>query len=167
MLISPAQFNSTTWRSKKRTTAALRTLFSQLHAFLTALRSCASLVSNFRHCHAVCIVPAGITQEEGHTEFLHLPSAVFLAKKNQPFPSRVDREKSNFVYERIINRSPLLDGHFRVFFFVQVRVTAPRFELTSQRQKVSRLPINSEPPERPATTCYICDSRRRNEVLNS
>ena len=47
--------NSTTWRSKKRTTAALRTLFSQLHAFLTALRSCASLVSILRRCHAVCI----------------------------------------------------------------------------------------------------------------
>ena len=47
--------NSTTWRSRKRTTAALRTLFSLLHAFLTALRSCAcvhriscSLQSSFR-----------------------------------------------------------------------------------------------------------------------
>ena len=47
--------NCATWRSKKRTTAALRTLFSQLHAFPTALRSCASLVSIFRPCHAVCI----------------------------------------------------------------------------------------------------------------
>ena len=47
--------NSTTWRSKKRTTAALHTLFSQLYAFLTALRSCASLVSIFRLCHAACI----------------------------------------------------------------------------------------------------------------
>ena len=42
-------------------------------------------------------VPAGVTQEEGHTEFLiHLPSAVlafiFLARKIQPFPSLVDRE---------------------------------------------------------------------------
>ena len=34
--------NSTTWRSKKRTTAALRTLLSQLHAFLTALQLCIS-----------------------------------------------------------------------------------------------------------------------------
>ena len=46
-------------------------------------------------------VPAGVTQEEGHTGFLHLPSAVlalmFLAKKIQPFlsPSTVE---SNFVY---------------------------------------------------------------------
>ena len=54
-LLSNCFSNSTTWRSKKRTTAALRTLFSQLHVCLTALRSCASLVSNFRRCQAACI----------------------------------------------------------------------------------------------------------------
>ena len=41
-------------------------------------------------------VPAGGTQEEGHTGFLHLPSAVlalvFLARRIQPFLSLVDRE---------------------------------------------------------------------------
>ena len=41
-------------------------------------------------------VPAGDTQEEGHTGFLHLPSAVltliFLARRIQPFLSLVDRE---------------------------------------------------------------------------
>ena len=42
-------------------------------------------------------VPAGVTQEEGHTGFLiHLPSAVraliFVARKIQPFLSLVDRE---------------------------------------------------------------------------
>ena len=42
-------------------------------------------------------VPAGVTQEEGHTRFLtHLPSAVraliFLARRNQPFLFLVDRE---------------------------------------------------------------------------
>ena len=52
--------NSTTWRSKKRTTAALRTLFSELHAFLTALRSCASLVPVFRRCHAECIASVAV-----------------------------------------------------------------------------------------------------------
>ena len=52
--------NSTTWRSKKRTTAALRTLFSQLHAFLTALRSCTPLVSVFRRCHAACIASVAV-----------------------------------------------------------------------------------------------------------
>ena len=52
--------NSTTWRSKKRTTAALRTLFRQLHAFLTVFRSCASLVSVFRRCHAACIASVAV-----------------------------------------------------------------------------------------------------------
>ena len=42
-------------------------------------------------------VPAGATQEEGHTAgFIHLPSAVlafiFLARRIQPFLSLVDRE---------------------------------------------------------------------------
>ena len=41
-------------------------------------------------------VPAGVTQEEGHTGFLHLPSAVlaliFLARMIQSFLSLVDRE---------------------------------------------------------------------------
>ena len=42
-------------------------------------------------------VPAGVTQEEGHTGFLiHLPSAalalIFLARRVQPFLSLVDRE---------------------------------------------------------------------------
>ena len=42
-------------------------------------------------------VPAGVTQEEGQTEFLiHLPSAVhaftFVARRIQPFLSLVDRE---------------------------------------------------------------------------
>ena len=41
-------------------------------------------------------VPAGVTQEEGHTGFLRLPSAVlaliFLARRIQPFLSLVNRE---------------------------------------------------------------------------
>ena len=42
-------------------------------------------------------VPAGVTQEEGHTGFLiHLPSAVraliFVARRIQPFLSLVNRE---------------------------------------------------------------------------
>ena len=62
------------------------------------------------HCVCVCVfsshsfwtssswdVPAGVTQEEGHTGFLiHLLSAVraliFLARRIQPFLSVVDRE---------------------------------------------------------------------------
>ena len=59
-------------------------------------------------CVCVCVVipfildvrvvdaPAGITQEKGHTGFLHLPSAVlaliFIARRIQPSLSLVDRE---------------------------------------------------------------------------
>ena len=42
----------------------------------------------------------GVTQEEGHTGFLHLPSAVlsliFIARRIQPFLSLVDREVDFF-----------------------------------------------------------------------
>ena len=59
-------------------------------------------------------VPAGVTQEEGHTGFLiHLPSAVraliFLAGRIQLLFSLVDREVE-FVYKGF-NRSHLV-GHF-------------------------------------------------------
>ena len=65
-------------------------------------------------CHCVCVfsshsfwtsssldVPAGVTQEEGHTGFLiHLLSAVraliFLARRIQPFLSLVDCEEVEF-----------------------------------------------------------------------
>ena len=86
------------------------------------------------------------TQEEDHTEFLHLPSAVlaliFLARRIQPFLSLVDREVKFCVLR--INRSPLV-GHFFFFFFfflrgkIPVRVTAQGFEFTS-RPNVRRFP---------------------------
>ena len=54
--------------------------------------------------------PARVTQEEGHTGFLHLPSAVLtlvLSREgfSRPFPSST--VKSNFVYPRT-NRPPLV-----------------------------------------------------------
>ena len=54
--------------------------------------------------------PAGVIQEEGHTGFLHLLSAVldliFLVRRvSRPFPSST--VKLNFVYPRN-NRSPLV-----------------------------------------------------------
>ena len=64
-------------------------------------------------CVCVCIVipfildvrlvdaPAGVTQEEGHTGFLYLPSAVlaliFIARMIQPPLSLVDRELEFWV----------------------------------------------------------------------
>ena len=63
--------------------------------------------------------PARVTQEEGHTRLLHLPSAVhalvLIARRVQAYltPSSV---KSNFVYPRI-NRSPLVGNAFFFSFF--------------------------------------------------
>ena len=46
-------------------------------------------------------VPAGVTQEEGHTGFLYLPSAVlilfFLARRDLPLLSLVDHEVEFYV----------------------------------------------------------------------
>ena len=50
----------------------------------------------------------------------------------------------HFPQKSVGTSLPLIDGHD---VKMSVRVTAPRFELTSQRQKVSRLP--TEPPGRP------------------
>ena len=63
---------------------------------------------NAQVCVCVCVVipfildvglvdeSAGVTQDEGHTGFLHLPSAVlaliFIARRIQPFLSLVERE---------------------------------------------------------------------------
>ena len=80
-------------------------------------------------------VPAGVTQEEGHTEFLiHLTSAVraliFLARRIQPFlPSST--VKSNFVYQRF-NRSP--HGHFIFLFFSEEN---PSYRGSNSRPNVS------------------------------
>ena len=57
-------------------------------------------------------VPAGVTQEEGHTGFLiHLFSAVraliFLARRIQPFLSLVDREVECCVLTPLIVLHPL------------------------------------------------------------
>ena len=96
-------------------------------------------------------VPAGVTQEEGHTGFLiHLPSAVLalilIVKRIQSFLSLVHREVEFCV---LTNQSFSTVRHFFLWGKIPVRVTTPRFELTSQRQKVSRL--STEPPGRPTS----------------
>ena len=64
-------------------------------------------------------VPAGVTQEEGHTGFLiHLLSAVraliFLARRIQPFLSLVDREVEFLCTNDLIVLHPL--GIFSLVF---------------------------------------------------
>ena len=59
-------------------------------------------------------IPAGVTQEEGHTGFLHLPSAllalVFLARRIQPFLSLIDRELK-FCVLKILSFSTLVGNN--------------------------------------------------------
>ena len=96
--------------------------------------------------HRFVDVPAGVTQEEDHSGFLPLTSAVlalvFLARRIQkPFLSLVDREVE---YCLLINPSTLVGHiwahkHIYIYIYIYWRgeipacVTAPRFELTSQR----------------------------------
>ena len=69
-------------------------------------------------------VPAGVTQEEGHTGFLiHLPSAeralIFLARRIQPFLSLVNSVKSILCTNDLIVLHPL--GIFILSFSFLVR----------------------------------------------
>ena len=96
-------------------------------------------------------VPAGVTQEEGHTGFLtHLPSAVraliFLARRSQPFLSLVDREVEFLCTNDLIVLHPL-GIFFFVFSFLVRKVPFAGIELTSQR--VRGLRGTSELPGRP------------------
>ena len=97
-------------------------------------------------------VPAGVTQEEGHTGFLiHLfflrcvPSFFSREGVSLSFPSLT--VKSNFVYQRF-NRSPPV-GHFLFCFLVFLvrKIPFAGIELTYQR--VRGLRGTSELPGRP------------------
>ena len=65
-----------------------------IHALLVCV--CVCFVIPFILDVRLVDVPAGVTQEEGHTGFLHIPSAVlalsFIARRIQPSLSLVDRE---------------------------------------------------------------------------
>ena len=97
-------------------------------------------------------VPAGVTQEEGHTGFfIHLLSAVrafiFLARRIQPFLSLVDRE----VEFCVLTISFSTRWAFLVLFFSFLvrKIPFAGVELTSQR--VRGLRGTSELPGRPST----------------
>ena len=90
-------------------------------------------------------VPAGVTQEEGHTGFLiHLPSTVraltFLARIIQPFLSLVDREVElcSLMIEGC--RKQEISPHPR---FSSIHVNGYTFEKKKMRYNVS---TNWEPP---------------------
>ena len=80
-------------------------------------------------------VPAGITQEEGHTGFLiHLPSAVraliFLERRIQPFLPLVERE-AEFCGLTISSSSTCWAFIFYLFF------SEDKFQFSNSRPHVS------------------------------
>ena len=82
-------------------------------------------------------VPAGVTQEEGHTRFLiHLLSAVrafiLLARRIQPFLSLVDREVE-FCVLTIQSFSTRWAFLFLFFSFLVRKIPFAEIELASQR----------------------------------
>ena len=96
-------------------------------------------------------VPAGVTQEEGHTGFLiHLSTVralIFLARRIQPFLSLVDREVESCVLT-IYSFSTRWAFLFLFFSFLVRKIPFAGIELTSQR--VRGLRGTSELPGRPA-----------------
>ena len=99
-------------------------------------------------------VPAGVTQEEGHTGFLiHLLSAVraliFLTRRIQPFLSLVDREVELLTIYSLSTRWAFL---FLFFSFLVRKIPFAGIELTSQRVRGSR--CNSELPGRPCASLF-------------
>ena len=101
-------------------------------------------------------VPAGVTQEEGHTGFLiHLLYAVraliFLARRIQPFFSLVDR-KVEFCVLTIKSFSTRWAFLFLFFSFLVRKIPFAGIELTSQR--VRGLRGTSELPGRPVKNQY-------------
>ena len=104
-------------------------------------------------------VPAGVTQEEGHTGFLinllsTVRALIFLARRIQPFLSLVDREVEFCVLpgNDLIVLHPL--GILFLFFSFLVRkIPVAGIELTSQR--VRGLRGTSELPGRPYIHTHI------------
>ena len=119
-----------------------------------------------QYCICVCVlsshsfwtsssldVPAGVTQEEGHTGFItHLLSAVrallFLARRIQPFLSLVDREVEFLCTNDLIVLHPLGILFLFYFIFLVRKIPFAGIELTSHR--VRGLRGTSELPGRPA-----------------
>ena len=93
-------------------------------------------------------VPAGVTQEEGHTGFfIHLPSAVraliFLARRIQSFLFLVDREVEFLCTNDLIVLHPLGIFYFILFYFLGRKILFTGIELTSQRvRRFTRSPLS-------------------------
>ena len=129
----------------------LRALYSRSSSF--DFNKCVCVFSSHSFWTSSSLdVPAGVTQEEGHTRFLiHLLSAVraliFLARRIQPFLSLVDREVE-FCVLTISSFSTRWAFLVLFFSFLVRKIPFAGIELTSQR--VRGLRGTSELPGRPA-----------------
>ena len=100
----------------------------------------------------ICGAPAGVTQAEGHTGvfslLLHLPSVVFALIFYREKDSAVCSPRR--TWSLILCTRDILVLHLlgKMLQKISVRSSELRFELTSQCQKISRLP--TKPPGRPA-----------------
>ena len=102
-------------------------------------------------------VPAGVTQEEGHTGFfIHLPSAVrafiFLARRIQPFLSLVDRE-AEFCVLTIKSFSTSWAFYFYFLFFSEKNPVCRDRTHVPTCQKVTRLPLSYRGDQLHVTLC--------------
>ena len=97
-------------------------------------------------------VPAGITQEEGQIGFIHVPSAVltfsFIAKRIQPSPSSIDRERNLCTHEinalhtrqtRKTNQAMIDDHHspgLTSFWAFERHIISPAYFITASGDDV-------------------------------
>ena len=123
-----------------------------LYTIHFTLRVCVCFLPSSFWTSSSLDVPAGVTQEEGHTVFfIHLLSAVraliFLARRIQPFLSLVDRA-AEFCVLTISSFSTRWAFLFLFYIFLVRKIPFVGVELTYQRFRGLR--GTSELPGRPA-----------------
>ena len=106
-------------------------------------------------------VPAGVTQEEGHTEFLiHLPSAVraliFLARRIQPSLSLLDREVEFCVLTIQSFSIRWASLFYFIFILLARKIPFQVYRDSNSRPNVSKgYEVTSELPGRPVPRIVI------------
>ena len=102
-------------------------------------------------------VLAGVTQEEGHTGSLHLPSAVlaliFLAKRIQPFLSLVDHEVEFCVLQNEL--SVLNLSRIYIYFVRKYPRSCSCTGIGTHVPTSEGFEITNWPPGRPCVHTYI------------
>ena len=137
-----------TARQRHRSFFVCVCVFIKLHITTQSGPECVCVFSSHSFWTSSSLdVPAGVTQEEGHTgrrshRIFHPPSffcgACLDFSREHSFPSST--LKLNFVYSRF-NRSPLV-GHFYFLFFSEKNPVCRDRTHVPTCQKVTRLPLS-------------------------